>query len=112
LEINRSLGFLPACVPALALLLLDAGVDKVQAIQSWPQPNSARALRGFLGLAGYYRRFIKNYGLLAAPLTNLLRKDSFQWSEAASSSFQSLKVALSSAPVLHLPDFSHPFVVD
>ena len=87
-------------------------VDKVKAIQSWPQPNSTRALRGFLGLAGYYRRFIKDYGLLAAPLTNLLKKDSFQWSKEASFSFQSLKDALSTAPVLHLPNFSKPFIVD
>jgi len=69
-------------------------------------------LRGFLSLAGYYRRFIKDYGLLAAPLTNLLKKDSFQWSPTAHSSFQSLKTALSTAPVLHLPDFSKPFIVD
>lgn len=69
-------------------------------------------MRGFLGLAGYYRCFLKNYGLLAPPLTSLLNKDSFQWSDAAASSFQSLKVALSTAPVLHLPDFSKPFIVD
>jgi len=49
---------------------------------------------------------------LAAPLTNLLKKDSFQWSKEASFSFQSLKDALSTAPVLHLPNFSKPFIVD
>jgi len=87
-------------------------VDKVKAVQSWPQPTSARALRGFLGLAGYYRRFIKNYGIIAAPLTNLLKKNGFIWSDTAANSFQNLKNALSSAPVLHLPNFSKPFVVD
>ena len=61
-------------------------VDKVQAVRAWPQPNSVRALRGFLGLAGYYRRFIKDYGLLAAPLTQLLKKDQFSWSSAADDS--------------------------
>jgi transposase InsO family protein len=86
--------------------------DKVKAVQSWPHPNSVRALRGFLGLAGYYQRFIKDYGILAVPLTTLLKKEGFHWSEAATSSFQSLKEALSSAPVLQLPDFSKPFLVD
>ena len=51
--------------------------SKVEAVTSWPQPRSARGLRGFLGLAGYYRRFIKDFGAIAAPLTQLLRKDAF-----------------------------------
>ena len=50
---------------------------KVAAVQSWPRPRAARGLRGFLGLAGYYRRFIKDYGIIAAPLTQMLRKDAF-----------------------------------
>ena len=87
-------------------------VDKVQAVRTWPQPQSVRALRGFLGLAGYYRRFIKDYGILAAPLTHLLKKEQFHWSEAAEHSFTDLKEALSSAPVLHLPNFSKPFLVE
>ena len=87
-------------------------VDKVQAVRAWPQPQSVRALRGFLGLAGYYRRFIKDYGILAAPLTHLLKKEQFHWSEAAEHSFTALKEALSSAPVLHLPNFSKPFLVE
>jgi len=56
--------------------------SKVAAVQSWSQPRSGRGLRGFLGLAGYYRRFIKDYGTLAAPLTSLLRKNAFLWTEA------------------------------
>jgi hypothetical protein len=63
-------------------------------------------------LAGYYRRFIKDYGALAAPLTQLLRKDGFQWTDAADAAFAALKAALTTAPVLHLPDFSATFVVD
>ena len=50
---------------------------KVAAVQSWPRPRVARGLRGFLRLAGYYRRFIKDYRIIAAPLTQLLRKDAF-----------------------------------
>jgi hypothetical protein len=58
-------------------------VSKVQAVTEWPRPRSVRALRGFLGLAGYYRRFIKEFRTIAAPLTSLLKRDAFQWSEEA-----------------------------
>lgn len=55
--------------------------DKIDAITTWPQPHSVRGLRGFLGMAGYYRRFIKDYGAIAAPLTQLLMKEGFVWSQ-------------------------------
>ncbi|XP_066341463.1 uncharacterized mitochondrial protein AtMg00860-like [Miscanthus floridulus] len=87
-------------------------VSKVVAVQSWPQPRSARGLRGFLSLAGYYRRFIKDYGTLTAPLTSLLRKNAFLWTDAADAAFTALKSALSAAPILHLPDFDREFVID
>ena len=85
--------------------------SKVAAVRSWPQPRSARGLRGFLGLAGYYRRFIQDYGIIAAPLTQLLRKDGFQWSSKPEAAFMALKATLSAAPVLHLPDFGASFIV-
>jgi len=85
---------------------------KVSAVQAWPQPRSTRGLRGFLGLVGYYRRFIRNYGTIAAPLTQLLRKAGFQWTDAATAAFDELKAALAAAPVLHLPDFAQDFIVD
>ncbi|KAI6673758.1 hypothetical protein NL676_001664 [Syzygium grande] len=69
-------------------------------------------VRGFLGLTGYYRRFIRHYATLATPLTDLLTKDGFAWCAQAEHAFNSPKEALSHAPVLVLPDFSIPFVVE
>jgi len=86
--------------------------EKVQAIQTWSNPRSPRALRGFLGLAGFYRRFIMGYTILASPLTNLLSQGQFQWSPEATEAFQKLKDAITGAPVLALPDFKVPFVVE
>jgi len=84
---------------------------KVQAVRNWPQPRLARAVRGFLGLAGYYRKFVRDYGTIAAPLTALLRKEGFSWSEEAVAVFDALKRAVTTGPVLRLPDFTQPFIV-
>lgn len=72
---------------------------------SWPLLKTVTELRGFLGLTGYYRRFVKNYGQIAKPLTDQLRKNEFSWNEAATNAFQALKVAVTNIPVLVLPDF-------
>ena len=85
---------------------------KVQAIHDWSVPRSARAVRGFLGLAGYYHKFVHNYGTIAVPLTALLKKDGFSWNEAAAAAFDALKTAVTSAPILATPDFSKMFVVE
>lgn len=65
-----------------------------------------------MGLAGYYRRFIRNYGAISKPLTTMLKKDSFRWTPASEEAFVKLKLALQSAPVLALPDFSKPFEIE
>ena len=65
-----------------------------------------------MGLTGYYRRFIKNYGIICRPLFNALRKDSFQWAEPQEEAFQQLKNIMTNPPVLALPDFTQPFVLE
>lgn len=86
--------------------------DKVAAIQAWSIPSNLKELRGFLGLTGYYRWFIQHYAQLASPLTNQLKKDNFHWNEEATSAFEKLKATMLSAPVLAIPDFSIPFIVE
>lgn len=77
-----------------------------------PAPKNTKSLRGFLDLTGYYHKFIKTYGLIVAPLTELLKKNSFAWSDKATQAFEALKKAVTSLPMLRLPDISQPFTVE
>jgi hypothetical protein len=85
---------------------------KIRDMQSWPLPKTIKQLRGFLGLTGYYRRFIKDYGIICKPLHGLLKKDSFYWIEDHTTSFNTLKQKMCSAPVLALPNFQLPFTLE
>ena len=103
-------------VEYLGHIITGAGIatdpTKIQAMTKWPTPKNIKSLRGFLGLTGYYRRFIQNYGALSKPLIELLKKDNFNWGPKADEAFNSLKQIMSEAPVLSLPNYSKPFVVE
>nr|GFB08167.1 putative reverse transcriptase domain-containing protein [Tanacetum cinerariifolium] len=85
---------------------------KVEAITKWPRPTSVTEVRSFLGLAGYYRRFVEGFSRLALPLTKLMRKgEEFIWNEEREKSFEELKQHLVSAPVLTLSSGSGGFQI-
>lgn len=86
--------------------------DKIKAILEWEQPKNLRELRGFLGLTGYYRKYVERYAQIAGPLTDQLRKDSFGWTSEATGAFNKLKEALTSPPVLATPNFAKEFVLE
>ncbi|XP_073033798.1 uncharacterized mitochondrial protein AtMg00860-like [Primulina eburnea] len=93
---------------------LGVSVDpkKVEAIKDWPQPKTVTEVRSFLGLAGYYRKFVKGFSSIAIPLTKLTQKNSkFIWNEACEKSFETLKSKLASTPVLVLPEDGKNFIV-
>ena len=86
--------------------------SKITAISSWPQPSTLTDLRSFLGLTNYYRRFVRNYATISAPLYDRLKRKTdwrVPWSPEATQAFASLKSALSSTPILSAPDYSATF---
>lgn len=85
---------------------------KLAAMENWPPPKNVKELRGFLGLTRYYCRFVAHYGTMAFPLTQLLNKDGFEWTPTTAQAFLKLKQAMLAVPVLGLPFFSIPFVIE
>jgi len=85
---------------------------KVIVVLNWQSPKTVKQLRAFLGLTGYYRKFIKGYASMAAPLTEMLKKDNFYWTSESTIAFEQLKAAITAAPVLILPDFTKPFILE
>lgn len=84
--------------------------EKIRAVQEFPIPKTVRDVRAFLGLSGYYRKFVPKFSLIAAPLHDLTKKNSpFLWTDACHASFLQLKEALVSAPILAFPDFHLQF---
>lgn len=90
---------------------VQADPKKIESMQRWPMPHSFTSLRGFLGLNGYYRRFVYHYENIATPLTNILKLPQFEWNQQAASTFNLLKTTMARLPSLTLPNFSQPFDV-
>ena len=87
--------------------------DKIKAIQEWPRPTNMTQVRSFLGLAGFYRRFVANFSTIAAPLSELTKKSVvFYWGPERERAFSTLRDRLTHAPLLALPDFSKTFEVE
>lgn len=88
--------------------------DKVKRITDAPRPLTKKALRSFLGLSGYYRKFIPHYATIASPLTDMVKKNKpnqLQWEEPQQRAFHTLKYSLSTSPVLRLPDVEEEFIL-
>ena len=88
------------------------GEEKIFVMLSWPSLKNLKELRGFLGLTGYYRRFVKGYAQLTRVLTNQLRKDSFAWNDETERAFQYLKIMMTNVPVLAMLNFEMTFMIE
>jgi hypothetical protein len=109
--------FLRKEVTYLGHIITENGVksdpNKIIAVKNFPTPRNAKNIKQFLGLAGYYRKFIRNFfSKTAKPLTDLLKKDmEFEWTDAQAQSFDNLKQSLCTQLLLQYPDFSKPFII-
>ena len=85
---------------------------KIEVISKWSVPKTIKELRSFLGLTGYYRKFIPRYATISKPVTDLLKKGAFSWNEQAKNAFHQLKEALVQTSMLAFPNFSKQFIVE
>ena len=93
---------------------IEPEASKLKAVSDFPQPETKKDVRAFLGLTGYYRKFIPNYATIALPLTDLTKKslpNAVVWTAACGTAFGELKRRLTCAPVLKSPDFSKQFIL-
>lgn len=86
--------------------------EKIDTMVAWPRPTNISELWGFVGLTGYYRKFVQNYGIIAHPLTNLLKKGQFGWNDEAEAAFIALKKAMTTTPTLAMPNFQETFTIE
>ena len=85
---------------------------KIKSMMDLPIPKTLKNIQGFLGLTGYYRKFVQNYGRIVAPLTSLLKKYAFSWILEATQAFQQLQEVMCKALVLAKPEFTKTFIVE
>jgi hypothetical protein len=86
--------------------------NNIKAMMDWPIPKTLKNLRGFLGLTGYYSKFVRNYGRIATPLMTLTKKYAFSWTPEATTSFEQHKEVMCKVPILTTPDFTKTFIVE
>jgi hypothetical protein len=106
--VQHSVVFLGFIVSAKGIA---ADPEKVRAILDWPPPNNIHEVQSFHGLASFYRRFVKGFSSIMAPITECTKKGSFLWINAAQQAFDKVKKILTKAPILRLPNFEVPFEV-
>ena len=105
----KEVGFLGHIVSAGGV---SVDLAKIKDVKEWEAPTTQTQVRAFLGLAGYYRKFVEGFSSIAMPMTQLLKKDKkFEWTDKCEASFQELKKRLISAPILIMPGIKKPFDV-
>lgn len=106
---ERRMQYLGHVISNGAMAMDDA---KISVVQAWPLLCFVKVLCAFLSLARYYCRIIANYGVITGPLMALLKKEAFRWTPEATAAFDTLKRALTTGPVLQLPNIEEPFIFD